>query len=88
MKYVLIFLAALAFFGCEEQAQNWNDKGRIYKMMDVDSSNDFSIYCDRSTNIAYLRYWQSETWQSETKNGFTVYYNRDGQPARCNEVRK
>lgn len=83
MKYVLILLVALAFFGCEEQAQNWNDKGRIYKIVDVDSRNDFSIYCDRSTNIAYLRYWQSES-----KNGFTVYYNSDGQPARCNEVRK
>ena len=83
MKYVLIFLTALAFSGCEEQSQNWNDKGRIYKMVDVDSRSDFSIFCDRSTNIAYLRYWQSES-----KNGFTVYYNSDGQPARCNEVKK
>ena len=69
MKYVLILLAALAFFGCEEQSQNWNDKGRIYKMVDIDSRSDFSIFCDRSTNIAYLRYWVSEY-----RNGFTVYY--------------
>lgn len=84
MKYVLILLAALFFVGCEDVAeQNWNDTYRIYKIVDVDSRNDFSIFCDRSTNIAYLRYWQSES-----KNGFTVYYNSDGQPARCNEVRK
>lgn len=83
MKYVLILLAALAFFGCEDHTQNWNDNGRIYKMVDVDSRGDFSIFCDRETNIAYLRYWVGET-----KNGFTVYYNGNGEPARCNEVRK
>ena len=77
----------MAFFACEEQvqeqAQNWNDKGRIYKMVDVDSRKDFSIFCDRSTNIAYLRYWQSNSM-----NGFTVYYNSDGHPARCGEVKR
>lgn len=84
MKYVLILLAALAFFGCEDKAeQYWDETYRIYKIVDVDSQSDFSIFCDRSTNIAYLRYWQSDT-----KNGFTVYYNRDGQPARCTEIRK
>lgn len=84
MKYVLILLAALVFVGCEDVAeQNWNDTYRIHKIVDVDSRSDFSIFCDRSTNIAYLRYRQSET-----KNGFTVYYNRDGQPARCNEIQR
>lgn len=77
----------MAFFACEEQAQEqaqkWNDKGRIYKIVDVDSRKDFSIFCDRSTNIAYLRYWQSNSM-----NGFTVYYNSDGQPARCGEVKR
>lgn len=84
MKYVLVLLATLAFFGCEDHAeQNWNDKGRIYKMVDIDSRSDFSIFCDRSTNIAYLRYWRTES-----KNGFTVYYNSNGQPARCNEIQR
>ena len=84
MKYVLVLLATLAFFGCDDRAeQNWNDKGRIYKMVDIDPRSDFSIFCDRSTNIAYLRYWVSER-----KNGFTVYYNSDGQPARCNEIQR
>ncbi len=78
MKYLLIILAALAIVGCEDHAQNWNDKGRIYKMVDIDSRGDFSIFCDKSTNIAYLRYWV----------GFTVYYNSNGQPARCDEVKK
>ncbi len=70
----------MAFFGCEEreQAPTWNDNDRIYKMVDVDYRRDFSIFCDRSTNIAYLRYWV----------GFTVYYNSNGQPARCDEVKK
>ncbi len=83
MKYFLIMLAALAFFGCEAHSQNWHDKGRIYKMVDIDSRSDFSIFCDRSTNIAYLRYWLSET-----KNGFTVYYNSKGEPARCDEIKR
>lgn len=87
MKYVLILLAAMAFFGCEEQVQeqapNWKDNGRIYKMVDVDYNRDFSIFCDKSTNIAYLRYWKSNSM-----NGFTVYYNSDGQPARCDEVKR
>jgi len=84
MKYVLVLLATLAFFGCDDRAeQSWNDNGRIYKMVDIDPRSDFSIFCDRSTNIAYLRYWVSER-----KNGFTVYYNSDGQPARCNEIQR
>ena len=84
MKYFLIMMSALAFFGCEDHAeQNWNDKGRIYKMVDIDSRRDFSIFCDKSTNIAYLRYWSSES-----KNGFTVYYNSNGQPARCDEIQR
>lgn len=87
MKCIVPLLAAVALFfgvfGCENHSQTWNDKGRIYKMVDIDSGSDFSIFCDRSTNIAYLRYWVSEH-----KNGFTVYYNSDGQPARCNEIRK
>ena len=83
MKYLLIMLAALAIAGCEDHAQNWHDNGRIYKMLDIDARGDFSIFCDKSTNIAYLRYWQSES-----KNGFTVYYNSNGQPARCNEIQR
>lgn len=83
MKYLLIMMSALAFFGCEDHAQNWNDSGRIYKMVNVDSRSDFAIFCDKSTNIAYLRYWSSES-----KNGFTVYYNSKGEPARCDEIQR
>ena len=84
MKYLLIMLAALAIAGCEDHnALNLNDKGRIYKLADIDARSDFSIFCDKSTNIAYLRYWQSES-----KNGFTVYYNSKGEPARCNEIQR
>ena len=83
MKYVLVLLATLAFFGCEAHVeQNWNDKGRI-KMVDIDVRRDYVIFCDRSTNIAYLRYWRTES-----KNGFTVYYNSNGQPARCDEIQR
>jgi hypothetical protein len=83
MKYLLIMLAALAIAGCEDHAQNLHDNGRIYKMLDIDARGDFSIFCDKSTNIAYLRYWQSES-----KNGITVYYNSKGEPARCNEIQR
>lgn len=83
MKSLLIMLAALAIVGCEDHAENWNDKGRIYKMVDIDAQSDFSIFCDRSTNIAYLRYYVSEM-----RNGFTVYYNSKGEPARCNEIQR
>jgi hypothetical protein len=83
MKYLLIMLAALAIAGCEDHAQNWHDNGRIYKMLDIDARGDFSIFCDKSTNIAYLRYWQSEF-----KNGITVYYNSKGEPARCSEIQR
>lgn len=79
----MIMLAALAIAGCEDHAQNWHDKGRIYKMVEIDSRGDFAIFCDRSTNIAYLRYWVSEH-----KNGFTVYYNSKAEPARCNEIQR
>ena len=75
MKYVLVLLATLAFFGREAHVeQNWNDKGRNYKMVDIDVRRDYIIFCDRSTNIAYLRY--------------TVYYNSNGQPARCDEIQR
>lgn len=79
MKYFLIMMSALAFFGCEDHAEHWADNGRIYKMMDVDSQRVFAIFCDKSTNIAYLRYWS---------NGFTVYYNSKGEPARCDEIQR
>ena len=91
MKYLLIMLAALAIVGCDVNGDGngngnvpiLNDKGRIYKMVDIDSRSDFSIFCDKSTNIAYLRYWMSEG-----KNGFTVYYNSKGEPARCGEIQR
>ena len=85
MKYLLIILAALAIVGCDigGNAPSLNDKGRIYKLVDIDSRSDFSIFCDRSTNIAYLRYFVSEM-----RNGFTVYYNSKGEPARCNEIQR
>ena len=84
MKYVLILLAALAFVGCDGQSQSWNDEDRVfYKVRNVDARGDFTIFCDRSTNIAYLRYSRTNYF-----TGFTVYYNSDGRPARCDEVRK
>lgn len=85
MKYLLIMLVALAIVGCDLDGNvpSLNDKDRIYKLVDIDPWSDFSIFCDRSTNIAYLRYYVSEK-----RNGFTVYYNSKGEPARCNEIQR
>ena len=85
MKYLLIMLAALAMVGCKEdhKVPTVKENDRIYQLVDLDSRSDFSIFCDRSTNIAYLRYWAGNS-----KNGFTVYYNSKGEPARCNEIQR
>jgi hypothetical protein len=40
------------------------------------------IYCDKSTHIAYLRYWAVK------RAGITPYLNSEGKPARCNEVHR
>jgi hypothetical protein len=43
---------------------------------------DFSIYCDKTTNMAYLFYIAGH------RSAITAYLNADGNPARCNEVRR
>ena len=75
-----IFLA-----GCQQQQppdglEQWNEKGRIVWMVEI--NEHFDILCDKSTNIAYLRYW------AHSRAGITPYLNSEGQPSRCNEVHR
>ena len=85
MKH-LIIIALLTitavFTGCKSQGtvEHWDDEGRIVRIIEI--GEHWDIYCDKSTNIAYLRYWAVK------RAGLTPYLNSDGQPARCNEVHR
>jgi hypothetical protein len=85
MKH-LIIIALLAitavFTGCSThgEVEHWEDEGRIVRIIEI--GKHWDIYCDKSTNIAYLRYWAVK------RAGLTPYLNSDGQPARCNEVHR
>ena len=57
-----------------------DDHERIVEIVDIDG--DFKIYCDKSTNMAYLFYISGH------RSAITAYLNADGNPARCNEVRR
>jgi hypothetical protein len=85
MKH-LIIIALLTitavFTGCSTQGEveQWEDEGRIVRIIEI--GEHWDIYCDKSTNIAYLRYWAYK------RAGLTPYLNSEGQPARCNEVHR
>ena len=69
--------------GCQqsrEGVEQWNDKGRIVWMVEI--NEHFDILCDKSTNIAYLRYW------AHHRAGLTPYLNSEGRPSRCDEVHR
>ena len=79
---ILVLLATIVLVGCQSsEVDNWNDYGRIVRIVDI--SNHFDLFCDKSTNIVYLRYWGPSH-----RAGFTVYMNNEGKPARCNEVHR
>ena len=85
MKHILTLLLiviATVFTGCGTQGEveHWEDEGRIVRIIEI--GKHWDIYCDKSTNIAYLRYWAFK------RAGLTPYLNSDGQPARCNEVHR
>lgn len=80
-KLYIWFIAAFLLVGCRcDNAEEWNDPGRIYTIIEI--NGNFLIKCDRSTNIAYLYY------SGPNRAGITAYLNADGQPARCNEVHR
>jgi hypothetical protein len=60
--------------------EHWEDHERIVEIVDIDG--DFRIYCDKTTNMAYLFYIAGH------RSAITAYLNADGNPARCNEVRR
>lgn len=85
MKHILsllLIVISAVFTGCstQDEVEHWEDEGRIVRIIEIGKYWD--IYCDKSTNIAYLRYWDVKL------SGITPYLNSDGQPARCNEVHR
>lgn len=85
MKHILTLLLIVisaVFTGCRihNETKRWDDEGRIVPIAKI--SSDFSIYCDKSTNIAYLIYWGAQ------RAGITPYLNSEGQPSRCNEIHR
>ena len=80
--YILLaFVLAGVLTGCScDNAERWNDPGRIYRLVGLDQN--FNIYCDRKTNIAYLE------WQCGYRGGITPYLNAEGNPTKCNEVQR
>ncbi len=85
MKHIfalLLIVISAVFTGCRTQGEveHWAEDGRIVRIIKI--GKHWDIYCDKSTNIAYLRYWAVE------RAGLTPYLNSDGQPARCNEVHR
>lgn len=80
-KVYILFFAAFLLVGCRcDNVEEWNDPGRISTIIEI--NGNFLILCDRSTNIAYLYY------SAPHRVGITAYLNADGNPARCNEVRR
>ena len=77
---VLAFAIACLLAGCSSNVEHWDDHERIVEIVDIDG--DFKIYCDKTTNIAYLYY------SAPNRAGITAYLNADGNPARCNEVHR
>ena len=73
-------ISALLVTGCNSNVEHWEDHERIVEVVDIDG--DFSIYCDKTTNMAYLFYISGH------RSAITAYLNADGNPARCNEVRR
>ena len=76
----LAFVIACLLAGCRSNVEHWDDHARIVETVDIDG--DFKIYCDKTTNIAYLYY------SGTNRSGITAYLNADGNPARCNEVHR
>jgi len=79
--YIVLALAIAGFLaGCSSNVEHWEDHERIVEIVDIDG--DFRIYCDKTTNMAYLFYVAGH------RSAITSYLNADGNPARCNEVRR
>mgnify|MGYP003300225760 CR=1 FL=1 len=77
---LLVIVTALAGCSTHDEIEHWDDEGQIVRIIEI--GKNWDIYCDKSTNIAYLRYWEVKL------SGITPYLNSDGQPARCNEVHR
>lgn len=80
LNIIILFHFGKLFIISVEMLSHWGDHERIVEIVDIDGY--FSIYCDKTTNMAYLFYIAGH------KSAITAYLNADGNPARCNEVRR
>ncbi|MBR2305698.1 MAG: hypothetical protein IKA48_00555 [Fibrobacter sp.] len=77
---LIAVVAALTGCSTHDEIEHWDDEGRIVRIIEIGKRWD--IFCDKSTNIAYLRYWEAKL------SGITPYLTSEGKPARCNEVHR
>lgn len=78
---ILVLLSTIVLVGCRSsEVDYWDDEGRMVRIVEIEPR--FDLFCDKSTNIVYLRYWGSH------RGGITVYLNNEGKPVRCNEVHR
>jgi len=81
IRIILAAMAALVISGClDGNVDNWNDDGRIQTIVYI--NNNFAIECDRSTNMAYLRFGAGN------HGGITAYLDSDGKPMHCDNVKR
>lgn len=74
---VLVFAITCLLVGCRKYG---GDNERIVEIAVI--SRHLGIYCDTTTDMAYLFYVATRT------AAVTPYLNADGNPSRCNEVRR
>lgn len=75
---VLVFVISGFLLGCGDNTDYSIRRGRMVEIGDI--GGRFRIYCDKTTNMAYLFYIAGH------RSAITAYLNADGNPARCNEV--
>lgn len=77
IKNLLISMLAVSaiFTGCDCSSCDGNSQ-----FVSIKKSGQVRILCDRDTDMAYVVHYDGGG------KGFSIYYNRDGKPAKCSDV--
>ena len=78
MRYIILLALALCVYGCDGAPKSEN-YSRIHPLVELD--NNYYIVCDRTTNIAYLKY------DGPHRHAMTAYLDADGKPTRCTDIK-
>ena len=78
MRYIILLALSLCVYGCDGAPKSEN-YSRIHPLVELDDG--YSIVCDRTTNIAYLKYFGSY------RMAMTAYLDADGKPTRCTDIK-